>query len=40
MTGIIITVIVVALLALLIFWGIGVQNKLVKADEISKNALK
>lgn len=33
-------VIVVALLVILIMWGIGVQNKLVKADEISKNALK
>ena len=40
MTGIIITIVVVVILAILIFWGIGVQNKLVKADEISKNALK
>ncbi len=30
----------IALAAILIIWGIGVQNKLVKADEISKNALK
>lgn len=39
MTAIII-VIVVALAVILIVWGVGVQNKLVKADEISKNALK
>ena len=39
MTAIII-VIVVVLAVILIVWGVGVQNKLVKADEISKNALK
>ena len=39
MTAIII-VIVVVLAVFLIIWGVGVQNKLVKADEISKNALK
>ena len=32
--------IVVALVIVLILWGISVQNKLVKADELSKNALR
>ena len=36
----IIIIAVVALVVLLIMWVISVQNKLVKADEISKNALK
>ena len=40
MTTTIIIIVVVAVVAFLIVWGIGVQNKLVKADEISKNALK
>lgn len=35
-----IAVILIALAVVLVIWGIGVQNKLVKADEISKNALK
>ena len=35
-----IIVIIIAVVVLLIFWVVGVQNKLVKADEISKNALK
>ena len=36
----IITVCVVALVVILVLWGISVQNKLVKADELSKNALR
>jgi LemA protein len=36
----IIIIAVVALVVFLIMWVISVQNKLVKADEISKNALK
>lgn len=35
-----IAAILIVLAVLLVIWGIGVQNKLVKADEISKNALK
>jgi len=35
-----IAIILIALAVVLVIWGIGVQNKLVKADEISKNALK
>jgi len=34
------TIIIIAVLVILVIWGVGVQNKLVKADEISKNALK
>ena len=33
-------IIVIAVLVLLVLWGISVQNKLVKVDEICKNALK
>lgn len=33
-------IIVIALLVILVLWGISVQNNLVKTDEISKNALK
>ena len=33
-------IIVVAVVAILIMWGIGVQNKLVKSDEFCKNSLK
>jgi LemA protein len=33
-------IIVIAVLALLVLWIIGVQNKLVKSDEICNNALK
>ena len=36
----IIIIAVVVLVVLLVMWVISVQNKLVKADEISKNALK
>ncbi|MBO4434826.1 MAG: LemA family protein [Bacteroidales bacterium] len=35
-----IAAILIVLAVILVIWGIGVQNKLVKADEISKNALK
>ena len=34
------TIIIIAVVALLVFWVIGVQNKLVKLDERCKNALK
>ena len=40
MSSTIIIVLVVVLLVFLILWIVSVQNKLVKADEISKNALK
>ena len=33
-------IIIIAVLALLILWIIGVQNKLVKSDEFCNNALK
>ena len=33
-------IIVVAIVALLVFWVVGIQNKLVKADELCKNALR
>ncbi len=33
-------IIIIAVVALLVFWVIGVQNKLVKLDERCKNALK
>lgn len=33
-------VIVIALVALLVLWGISVQNKLVQSDELCNNALK
>lgn len=33
-------ILVIAVLALLVLWVIGVQNKLVKSDELCKNALK
>ena len=33
-------IIVIAVVALLVLWGISVQNKLVKSDEICNNALK
>lgn len=33
-------IIVIAILAILVLWGISVQNNLVKSDELSKNALK
>ena len=33
-------IIVLVILALLVLWGIGVQNKLVQADELCNNALK
>ena len=33
-------IIVIAILAVLVLWGISVQNNLVKSDELSKNALK
>ena len=32
--------IIIAVLVLLVLWGISVQNKLVKVDELCKNALK
>ena len=33
-------IIVIAIVALLVLWGISIQNKLVKSDEICNNALK
>ena len=33
-------ILVIAVIALLVLWVIGVQNKLVKSDELCKNALK
>ena len=33
-------IIVIAVLALLVLWGISIQNKLVQSDELCKNALK
>ena len=33
-------IIIIAIVALLVFWVVGIQNKLVKADELCKNALK
>ena len=33
-------IIVIAVVALLVLWVVGIQNKLVKADELCKNALK
>ncbi len=35
-----VTIIIIAVLVLLVIWGISVQNGLVQKDEISKNALK
>jgi len=36
----VLVIVIVVLVVILILWVISVQNKLVKADEISKNALK
>ena len=33
-------IIIIALVVLLVLWGISIQNKLVKSDELCKNALK
>ena len=33
-------IVILAIAALLVLWGIGVQNKLVQADELCNNALK
>ena len=32
--------IIIAILAVLVLWGISVQNSLVKSDELCKNALR
>lgn len=34
------TIIIIAIIVVLILWGISVQNRLVKLDELSSNALK
>ena len=34
------TIIIIAVLALLVVWGVGIQNSLVKSDEVCNNALK
>ena len=33
------TIIVIAIIALIVFWGIGVQRKLVSAEELCKNSM-
>lgn len=33
-------IIIIAVLALLVIWGVGIQNSLVKSDEVCNNALK
>ena len=33
-------IIVIAVIALLVVWGVGIQNSLVKSDEVCNNALK
>ena len=33
-------IVILAIAALLVLWGIGVQNKLVQSDELCNNALK
>ena len=40
MSSVVIIAVVVAVLVILVLWVISVQNKLVKADELSKNALR
>lgn len=35
-----VTIIVIAVIVLLVVWGVGIQNTLVKSDEVCNNALK